>query len=162
MPEGIVLAVLIGVTATALADLWSLFQQRVLGMAGPNWGLVGRWIGHMPRGQFVHQSIAKAPALANERLIGWSAHYTIGVIFAGLLLAICGVAWAHQPQFVPAFVLGLVTVAAPYLIMQPGMSAGVFASKTPKPNAARARSLLAHGVFGVALYLAGLLWATVL
>ncbi|CAI8841817.1 DUF2938 domain-containing protein [Pseudomonas donghuensis] len=162
MPEGIVLAVLIGVTATALADLWSLFQQRVLGMAGPNWGLVGRWIGHMPRGQFVHQSIAKAPALANERLIGWSAHYTIGVIFAGLLLAICGAAWAHQPQFVPAFVLGLVTVAAPYLIMQPGMGAGVFASKTPKPNAARARSLLAHGVFGVALYLAGLLWATVL
>ncbi|QHF29053.1 MULTISPECIES: DUF2938 domain-containing protein [Pseudomonas] len=162
MPEGIVLAVLIGVTATALADLWSLFQQRVLGMAGPNWGLVGRWIGHMPRGQFVHQSIAKAPALATERLIGWSAHYTIGVIFAGLLLAICGVAWAHQPQFVPAFVLGLVTVAAPYLIMQPGMGAGVFASKTPKPNAARARSLLAHGVFGVALYLAGLLWATVL
>ncbi|MNC81522.1 hypothetical protein D3C75_1346770 [compost metagenome] len=62
----------------------------------------------------------------------------------------------------PAFVLGLVTVAAPYLIMQPGMGAGVFASKTPKPNAARARSLLAHGVFGVALYLAGLLWATVL
>ncbi|MCP3752008.1 DUF2938 domain-containing protein [Pseudomonas sp. SBB6] len=162
MPEGIVLAVLIGVTATALADLWSLFQQRVLGMAGPNWGLVGRWIGHMPRGQFVHQSIAKAPALANERLIGWSAHYTIGVIFAGLLLAICGVAWAQQPQFVPAFVLGLVTVAAPYLIMQPGMGAGVFASKTPKPNAARARSLLVHGVFGVALYLAGLLWATVL
>ena len=162
MLEGLTLAILIGVTATAIADLWSLFQLRVLGMAGPNWGLVGRWIGHMPRGQFAHQSIAKAPALANERLIGWSAHYLIGVMFAALLLALCGLEWAQQPRFVPAFVLGLATVAAPYLIMQPGMGAGVFASKTPKPNVARARSLLAHGVFGVALYLAGLFWAGLL
>ncbi|MDD1015121.1 DUF2938 domain-containing protein [Pseudomonas rubra] len=162
MLEAIVLALLIGLTATALADLWSLFQQRVLGMAGANWALVGRWIGHMPRGQFIHHSIAKAPALAGERLIGWSAHYVIGVMFAGLLLAVCGVAWARQPTFVPAFVLGLATVAAPYLIMQPGMGAGFFASKTPKPNTARARSLLNHGVFGVALYLAGVLWAALL
>ncbi|MNP42665.1 hypothetical protein D3C76_1364470 [compost metagenome] len=84
------------------------------------------------------------------------------MIFAALLLALCGLEWAQQPRFVPAFVLGLATVAAPYLIMQPGMGAGFFASKTPKPNAARGRSLLAHGVFGVALYLAGLLWAAVL
>lgn len=162
MLEGLVLAVLIGFTATALADLWALFQQRVLGMPGPNWALVGRWVGYMPRGQFFHASIAKAQALPAERVLGWSTHYLIGIGFAALLLALNGVQWVHQPTLWPALALGVATVLAPFLIMQPGMGAGLFASKTPNPAAARARSLLAHGVFGVALYLAGLFWSAVL
>ncbi|MFK8328826.1 DUF2938 family protein [Pseudomonas sp. BJa5] len=162
MLEGLILAVLIGLTATALADLWALFQQRVLGMPGPNWALVGRWVGHMPRGQFMHASIAKTQALPAERLLGWSTHYLIGIGFAALLLVLNGVQWVRQPTLLPALALGVATVLAPYLVMQPGMGAGLFASKAPNPAAARARSLLAHSVFGVALYLAGLLWSAVL
>ncbi|MCY1432276.1 hypothetical protein D9M71_482680 [compost metagenome] len=162
MLEGLVLAVLIGLTATALADLWTLLQQRVLGMPGPNWALVGRWLGHMPRGRFVHASIAKAQALPGERVLGWAAHYVIGIVFAGLLLALNGLEWVRQPTLLPALALGVATVLAPLLIMQPGMGSGFFASKTPNPSAARARSLLAHTVFGVALYLAGLLWSALL
>ncbi|HWD34022.1 MAG TPA: DUF2938 domain-containing protein [Pseudomonas sp.] len=162
MLEGLILAVLIGVTATALADAWTLFQQRVLGMQGPNWALVGRWIGYMPQGQFFHSSIAKAPALPAERVLGWATHYLIGIGFAALLLLINGVDWVLQPTLLPALALGVATVLAPYLIMQPGMGAGLFASKTPNPAAARARSLLAHTVFGVGLYLAGLLWSAAL
>ena len=37
----------------------------------------------------------------------------------------------------------------------------IAASKTPHPNAARLRSLMAHTVFGIGLYLAALLWSTV-
>ncbi|MFQ6572066.1 DUF2938 domain-containing protein [Pseudomonas sp. UM16] len=162
MLEGLVLAVLIGLTATALADLWTLFQQRVLGTPGPNWALVGRWVGHMQSGRFVHTSIAKAQALPGERVLGWSMHYAIGIVFAALLLALNGVEWVRQPTLLPALALGIATVLAPFLIMQPGMGAGLAASKTPNPPAARARSLLAHIVFGIALYLAGLLWSAVL
>jgi hypothetical protein len=158
MLEGLILAVLIGVTATALADAWTLFQQRVLGMQGPNWALVG----YMPQGQFFHSSIAKAPALPAERVLGWATHYLIGIGFAALLLLINGVDWVLRPTLLPALALGVATVLAPYLIMQPGMGAGLFASKTPNPAAARARSLLAHTVFGVGLYLAGLLWSAAL
>lgn len=46
--------------------------------------------------------------------------------------------------------------------MQPGMGFGVAASKTPKPNVARLRSLAAHTVFGFGLYLAALLAAPLL
>lgn len=162
MSEGIIFAVLIGLTATALADVWTLFQHRVLGIQGPNWALVGRWIGYMPRGRFVHTSIAKAQSLPRERVLGWSAHYVIGIVFAALLLAINGVEWVRQPTLLPALALGVATVLAPFLIMQPGMGSGIAASKTPNPRAARARSLLAHTVFGVALYLAGLLWCALL
>jgi len=38
--------------------------------------------------------------------------------------------------------------------MQPGMGPGVAASKTPRPNVARLRSLTSHTIFGVGLYAA--------
>jgi Protein of unknown function (DUF2938) len=49
-------------------------------------------------------------------------------------------------------------VAAPFLLMQPGMGAGIAASRTPRPAAARLHSLVTHGIFGLGLYAAG--WAT--
>jgi Protein of unknown function (DUF2938) len=50
-------------------------------------------------------------------------------------------------------------VAAPLLVMQPAMGAGLFASKTPTPWKSCMRSLLNHSVFGVGLYLAASLIA---
>jgi nitrous oxidase accessory protein NosD len=40
--------------------------------------------------------------------------------------------------------------------MQPGMGAGIAASRTPKPAVARINSLLTHATFGLGLYLAAL------
>ena len=34
---------------------------------------------------------------SGERLIGWTAHYLIGIAFAAVLLAIWGLEWARQP-----------------------------------------------------------------
>jgi hypothetical protein len=140
-------------------DLWALSLTYIFGVPPPNYGLVGRWLGHFPRGRFAHDNIAKASPVRGERMIGWVAHYAIGVIFAGLLLAISGLDWARHPTPLPALILGLVTLAAPFLIMQPGMGAGIAASKTPKPNVARLRSFLTHLVFGVGLYGSALLSA---
>ncbi|WP_248764702.1 DUF2938 domain-containing protein [Pseudomonas protegens] len=155
-------ALLLGIGATLILDLWTLFLARVLNIPGANWAMVGRWIGHFPRGKFVHQSIAQADAVPGERALGWLAHYLIGVVFAALLLLICGLEWARQPTLAPALIIGILTVAAPFLLMQPGMGAGIAASKMPKPNAARLRSLMAHSVFGLGLYMAGMFWAWVL
>ena len=165
MPEGvevIVRVVLIGAGATALLDLWSLFATRVLGMPAPNWGLVGRWVGQFPEGRFVHDNIAAAAPIRGERMIGWCVHYTVGVIYAALLLAIWGLDWARHPTLAPALILGLLTLIAPFFVMQPGMGAGIAASKTPDPNAARLRSLVAHTVFGIGLYASALLTAALI
>jgi hypothetical protein len=53
--------------------------------------------------------------------------------------------------------VGIGTVAAPFFLMQPGMGAGIAASRTPRPNAARLQSLLTHAVFGLGLYITA--WA---
>lgn len=138
-----------------MLDLWSFVRAR-LGIPAPKYSLVGRWIAYFPRGRFHHDSIAAAAPMPGEMLIGWSAHYLIGIGYAAVLLAIWGLDWARHPTLGPALIVGIGTLAAPFLIMQPGMGAGIASSRTPNPGVARLRSFLAHTVFGVGLYIAGL------
>jgi hypothetical protein len=151
----LICAVLLGAGATAILDLWSVVRTRLLGGSAPNYAMVGRWLGHMPHGRFRHDSIGAAPPVRGERLMGWTAHYLIGIAFAALLLSIWGAAWAQHPTVGPALAVGIGTVAAPFLLMQPGMGAGIAASRTPQPGAARLQSLVTHTVFGLGLYAAG-------
>ena len=147
-------AIVIGVGATIILDLWNVLL-RAFGVASTNWGMVGRWIGHFPRGRFVHDSIAAAAPIPGEHAIGWIAHYVIGVMYALMLLAIVGMDWARAPTLLPALAFGLATIVAPFFIMQPGMGAGIAASRTPNPAAARVRSLFSHVSFAVGLYVGG-------
>jgi hypothetical protein len=146
----------IGAGATLATDLWSIARRRLFGVPSPDWGLVGRWFAHMASGRFRHEQIATAAPVRGEHLIGWAAHYLTGVAFAGLLLAICGLQWAREPTLAPALALGIATVAAPFLLMQPGMGAGIAASRTSRPNVARLQSVVTHAIFGVGLFVAAL------
>lgn len=141
--------------ATALTDLWAGLRRRLFGLPPPDWALVGRWFAHLPRGRLIHRPITGSPALRGERAIGWGAHYAIGVTYAALLPLLWGPGWAQQPSLLPAMVVGLGSVAAPFLLLQPGMGVGLFAHRAPRPWSARAQTLLTHAVFGFGLYLAG-------
>lgn len=154
--EFIARAVMIGIVATAVLDIWILFLERAFGIAGPNWGHVGRWIGYFPRGRLFHESIASSPAIPNEIVIGWTAHYVIGIIYALILCVVAGDDWMRAPTLVPALTVGLATMVAPFFLMQPGMGAGVAASKTPAPNIARLKTVANHTVFGLGLFGAAL------
>lgn len=155
MARTLVWTLIVGLGATACMDLWSLARRRLVGTALPDYALVGRWFAHAVRGRFRHDSIRAAAAVRGELLIGWTAHYLIGCAFAGLLVACCGVDWLQRPTFAPALAVGIGTVAAPLLVLQPGMGAGLAARRTPNPNAARLQSLANHAVFGAGLYAAG-------
>lgn len=151
-------ALSIGLGATAVMDVWVIARQRLLRIPPPSYGLVGRWLAYLTRGRFRHDPIAASPPVRGERVIGWTAHYLIGVAFAALLLALWGLDWARHPTLVPAAIVGVGSVAAPFLLMQPGMGAGVAASRTPHPAAARIQSLLTHAIFGLGMYAAA--WVT--
>jgi len=146
---------LIGVGATAVMDLWGLARKLLLGIAPPNYALVGRWVAYMAHGRFCHDSIVASAPVRGEHLIGWTAHYLIGIAFASLLIGIWGLAWIRHPTIGPALTIGICTVAAPFLLMQPGMGAGIAASRTPHPTSARLQSLITHAVFGLGLYATG-------
>ncbi len=151
--------ILIGIGATAVMDAWAVLVKRCFGIPSLDWAMVGRWLGHLPRGRFFHEHIAAASPVGGERIIGWVAHYVTGVVFAAALVAVSGIDWARQPTLLPPLVFGVFTVAAPFLVMQPGMGAGIAAAKTPNPPVARLRSLVTHAVFGVGLYGSALLTA---
>ena len=154
--ESIVFILLIGIGATLVMDLWALLRKQLFGIAPTNGGMVGRWIGHMRKGQFRHTSISSAHAVHGESTIGWTAHYLIGIAYAALLIFICGESWLFEPTLGPAVALGIATVVAPFFILQLGMGAGIAASKTPNPSAVRLHSVSNHAVFGLGLYLAAL------
>ena len=146
-----------GVGATAFIDLWSLLRARVFGVPAPDYALVGRWLAHMPRGRFRHDAIAAAAPVPGEGLLGWGAHYAIGIGYAALLPLLAGAGWFAQPRPLPALAVGIGTVLAPFLLMQPGMGAGFFASRTPRPWRARFHSFVMHALFGFGLYGSALL-----
>ena len=152
---------LIGVGAAALMDVWALFVRRAFDIQGLDYGLLGRWIGHFPRRRFFHERIAAADPIRGERLLGWVAHYSIGTAFAFLLLAIWGLDWARSPTIWPALLVGLGTIVAPWFVLQPGMGAGVAASKAPNPRAARLRNLATHAVYGIGLFVSAVALAIV-
>jgi len=154
--EDIARVAAIGVGATATMDLWLLLLQR-LGVPTLNFAMIGRWVGHWRHGVFRHDAIAKAPAVNGELALGWLAHYATGVAFAALLVGVFGIAWTQSPTVLPALCVGVATVTAPWLLMQPAMGAGIASSKTPSPAKNRIRSLANHAIFGLGLYLAALL-----
>ena len=93
-----------------------------------------------------------AVALAEEH----GAHL-IGIAFAGALLAGWGPEWAREPTLIPALIVGIGSVAAPFLLIQPGMGLGIAARRARDPAAARLRSLTTHTIYALGLYAAG--WA---
>jgi hypothetical protein len=154
-------SILIGGGATLLMDLWALLLQR-FGVPSLNFALLGRWLGHLPEGRWLHVSIAKAAPVRGELLIGWGAHYAIGISFSALLLATFGLDWARSPTLGPALFIGVVTVLAPLLVLQPALGAGIASSKTPRPVFNSLKSLATHTVFGVGLFVAARAIARVL
>ncbi|MBL8347941.1 MAG: DUF2938 family protein [Rubrivivax sp.] len=144
-------AVLVGVGATLLMDLWLVLLKRT-GVPTMDFALLGRWVGHVFRGRFAHEAIRRAAPIAGETALGWLAHYAIGVAFAALLVGLQGAAWLRSPTWPAALAWGLATAAAPLFVLQPAMGAGIASRRTPSPLKNSLRSLANHAVFGLGLY----------
>ncbi len=152
-------AAVLGIAGSAAIDLWALSLRKAFGISSLDYRFLGRWLGHIPRGRIVHQRIAAAPPIPGERVLGWTAHYGIGIGFAAVLLLMAGGSWSDSPTILPALAVGLVTVLAPWLVMQPAFGAGFAGSKTPHPWQGRLRNLGTHTVYGLGLYASALVLA---
>jgi hypothetical protein len=147
-------AFVMGVAAAAVMDAWGFLLRHRFGVPTLDYALLGRWIGHLPRGRLFHERIAAADPIRGERPLGWLAHYAIGVAFAALLLVIVGLDWVRSPSIWPALAVGLGVVRAPRFEMQPGGEAGDPGSRTPCSPAQQIRNLATHTVYGLGLYAA--------
>jgi Protein of unknown function (DUF2938) len=144
-------AVVVGVGATAVMDVWLLLLKRA-GVPTMDFALLGRWVGHLSQGQLAHDAIRRSPSVSGELGLGWLTHYGVGIAFAGAFVSMLGTDWLTRPTLLPALAWGLVTAAAPLLVLQPAMGAGLASSRTPAPLKNSLRSLASHAVFGLGLY----------
>lgn len=155
-------AIVVGLGATLFMDLWALLLKRLFGIPPANYCLVGRWLAHMPEGTFRHANIAAAAPTRFECPVGWTAHYTLGAMYALVLVAFVSWSWLMRPTLLPALVFSLGSLLVPFLIMQPSFGLGVAASRASNPTQARLRSLMAHTAFGVGLYASAIVVSSVL
>jgi hypothetical protein len=159
--ELLIRAVTVGLGATFVMDLWTVFLKHAFKIPSPNYCLVGRWLRHMTSGSFKHPSITAAVQKPAECTTGWIAHYTIGVVFALALVALASPDWLQSPTLMPALIFGIVTVGFPFFVMHPSFGLGLAASKAPNPMQARLRSLMNHAAFGVGLYVSALVMSSI-
>jgi len=157
--ETILRVVTLGIGATAVMDLWLLLLQS-LHVPTLNFALLGRWVGHMPRGRWMHDGIANAAPVRGELALGWAVHYATGIGFALLLAYAAGPQWLQAPTVAPALALGIGTMTVPLFVMQPAMGAGIASMRTKTPMLNCLKSLANHTVFGLGLYVAALAAST--
>ena len=155
--ELIIKGAILGCFATIVLDLWALVAKQLLKIPPPSWPMVGRWLGHMKNGQFIHRPIANASPVIGEAAMGWGFHYLIGIAYGIAYIAILKTYFNEQISLMAALLLAWALLVAPWFVLQPGLGAGVFARKAPNPNLLRLGSIAGHTMFGFGLYLGALL-----
>ena len=155
--EILIKASIVGIGGTIALDAWATMLQVALKTPATNWAMVGRWLGHMPKGQFRHENMGAVNPVAGEAAIGWVFHYGIGIGYGLLLLPLAGSGWLAAPTVLPPVLLSLALLVLPYFVMMPGLGLGLAGSKTPKPNITRLKSVLGHTMFGLGMYATALI-----
>ncbi|SHE58146.1 DUF2938 domain-containing protein [Vibrio gazogenes] len=145
-------AILVGIGATLIMDVWGWLQKNIFNSPPLNYALIARWLAFMPKGQFVHRPIMATPSIRGEKPLGWVLHYVIGIVFALTHVFIWGKGWLTEPSVIPAMFTGIVTLVFPFCLIQPCLGFGVAASQTPRPWKARWLSFLAHSAYGIGLF----------
>jgi len=145
-------AIFSGIVATVILDVWQRALHAVAGIPPTNWGMYGRWFGHMPRGRFMHEAIAEAEPVGNEVAIGWTMHYLIGTSFGVIYVGLIVIVLSGTPSLLNGFIFGAASVAVPWFMVQPALGLGIMGSKAPNPAVPRYTALAAHCIYGMALY----------
>lgn len=145
--SAIVTGVLMGVGGTLTMDVWAKMLNRFAKQPLPNWAMPGRWFGHVFRGKVFHDAIGDAPEVPGELALGWGLHYGVGILYGLFFAVLAGPEWLAAPTFLPVWIFSLLTIAAGWFLLQPGMGLGWAGSKTPNPTKTRVMGLLAHTMF---------------
>mgnify|MGYP000888404216 CR=1 FL=1 len=142
----------VGLGATFISDCWTFFLNE-FGVKSQFMTFLGRWIGHFPKGKFIHHTILDTPPVTNEIVIGWMAHYGTGIAFGFLFIRMVGKKWLDDPKITPAFLFGILTLILPLFIFVPSIGFGNPLFHLPDSKLSLMRTLAYHAVFALGLFL---------
>jgi hypothetical protein len=144
--------VIIGLTGTALKDVWAIFLKRVFDNAPPNWAMVGRWVVHLKSGKVFNDDIAEALAFSSENLVGWIFYYFVGFIYGVIFMLLVGKEWLSGPTLMPVWLYSISTILVGWFLLHPGLGLGMALAKTENPFKGRCMGLMTHSVFGLGMW----------
>ena len=73
------------------------------------------------------------PCSALELSVGWAAHYLIGIVFVWAFVTAAGDSWRKHPTLAEPIIFGLLTLAMPFLVLQPAMGGWSGCTKDTSP-----------------------------
>ena len=149
----LVAGALMGIGGTVAMDIWALVLSRVGIVPFPNWAMPGRWFAHVFKGRLFHEDIGAVAPVRGELALGWLLHYGVGILYGIAFALLAGVVWIASPDFLTVWVFSLITIAAGWFLLQPGMGLGWAASKMPNPWKVRGLGMVAHTVFAFGMWL---------
>jgi len=151
-----IVGVIVGIPATLTMDAVAVIALR-LGIAGrgprrtgPD--LIGRWIGYLLKGKFRHTDILQRPPLRGELLLGFAAHYSIGIVLTLVYFGLLDVANV-RPAALSAILYGTATTVLPWFLMFPSQGMGWLGRDAPGDVHLARASLFNHIVFGLGIAL---------
>ena len=151
-----ILGLIVGILATVTIDVVAVIALR-LGIAGrgarrtgPD--LIGRWIGYLLRGKFRHTDILQTPPLRGEVILGFAAHYSIGIVLTLVYLGLLVVAQA-APTALNAILYGTATTVFPWFLTFPSQGMGWLGRDAPGDAHLARVSLFNHIIFGLGIAL---------
>ena len=152
----LVLGVIVGILATVTMDAVAVIALR-LGIAGRGQrrtgpDLIGRWIGYLLRGKFRHTDILETPPLRGELLLGFAAHYSIGIMLTLVYFGLLVVTRSRSTTF-SAILYGTATTVLPWFVMFPSQGMGWMGRDAPGDAHLARASLFNHVVFGLGIAL---------
>jgi hypothetical protein len=156
-----IVGVIVGILATLTMDAMAVIalQFGIAGRgprrSGPD--LIGRWIGYLLQGKFRHTDILQTRPLRGELLLGFAAHYSIGIVLVLVYLSLLALAHA-TPTALSAILYGTATTVLPWFLMFPSQGMGWLGWDAPGDAHLARASLFNHIVFGLGIAL----WMAVL
>ena len=151
-----IVGLIVGLLATLTMDVVAVIALR-LGIAGrgprrtgPD--LIGRWIGYLLQGKFRHTDVLQTPPLRGELLLGFIAHYSIGIALTFVYLGL-SVVGHGRPTVLNAILYGVATTVLPWFIMFPSQGMGWLGRDAPGDAHLARVSLFNHLVFGLGIAL---------
>jgi hypothetical protein len=147
----VVSGVVAGVLGTLVMDSLNLLLARSGLISRIDVRMIGRMALGWTHGRFRYRDPSEMEPVAHEKLLGWVAHYGIGVGLAVPL--VLGWPLLVGAPLLPgwAIVYGVATTAASWFLVYPSMGLGVFGRRSPEGLRATLSSLANHLFYGIGL-----------
>jgi len=140
-----------GVLGTVLMDLFNHLFARTGMLLKIDMVMIGRMSAGWSRGRFSYRHPGEMETVANEKLLGYVAHYGIGVGLAFIYVFGWAVLVGGPASPAWALVYGIATTAASLFLVYPAMGLGVCGRRSPAGIRAPLSPVANHLFFGIGM-----------